>query len=431
MPDKLLELAQSRTAQENPLSLLRQQNPERGAAYQVVRTSQPVERKEATPYQPSWERQLPSPTPSSETHSPAIVAPPGKRTSEPEPNLTRTLQQRIDRALSGCTTVEKFSARLQQMGVETRLLTQRSGAINGISYHYQDSSATGYELGPGYTWAAISERLERNYKHSQQQQAEEAARLEAQRQEQQRHRQLEQLKPPLEAAQPEQLKAASRQVTAEETLKLKRQVDSYFTAAPPNCPDSDLVAALEQHRYWLETVGQLAKQFEGLEQQLNSANSFQRLLPSYSRKLEVAATTAQEWHSAVTKSDSASSELKRLQRQRQQYLEWEQSPSTQEIRRQQDYLQTPERQQLIALALELERIRELELKRQLEQTLNQVRQWYLTAQKLNQPPEYLNRIVEIAQQFIAGTPLPDKAIAAMQADRREELLKSRHRGLSL
>lgn len=86
----------------------------------------------------------------------------------------------------------------------------------------------------------------------------------------------------------------------------------------------------------------------------------QRLLPSYSRQLEEAATAAQEWNSAITKSDSASSELQRLQRQRQQYLEWEQSPSTQEMCRNRDYLQTPERQQLIAEALELERQRKLE-----------------------------------------------------------------------
>lgn len=101
------------------------------------------------------------------------------------------------------------------------------------------------------------------------------------------------------------------------------------------------------------------------------------------------------------------------------------------MRRQRDYLLLPERQQLIASGLELERQRQLEQQRQHEKTLNQLRQWYKTAHSLNRPPEYLNRIVEIAQEFWADTPLPGKAIAAMQADRREELLKSRNRGLSL
>jgi seryl-tRNA synthetase len=101
-----------------------------------------------------------------------------------------------------------------------------------------------------------------------------------------------------------------------------------------------------------------------------------------------------------------------------------------------DYLQTQERQQLIAEALELERQRELvrqrelELKRQRDRTFNQLQQWYKNAQKLKRPSEYLNRIVEIAREFRAGTPLSDQAIAAMKTDREEELRQQRGRGFS-
>jgi len=367
---------------------------------------------------------------------------------QPSTDLTRTIQARIDLALGDCTAVSELTERLQQMGVETRLRTQRDGSINGISYHCQELSVTGYKLGRGYTWAAISSRLERNHSRvqaeearvsAQWQQAEEAARVSALRQQAEEAARVSALRLELkqaEAAKREEIKAAGRQVTAEETLKLKRQVDSYFQAAPPNCSDFDLATVDYQHRYWLERVRQAYEKFDVLDKQVSSANFLLRLLPSYSRKLEEAATAAQEWQSAITKSDSTSSELKRLQRLRQQYLEWEQSPSTQEMRPLRDYLQTPERQQLIAEALELERQRELVRQQELvrhrqhSKTLNQLQQWYLTAQKLKRPSEYLNRIVEIAQEFRAGTPLSDQAIAAFKTDREEELRQQRGRGLS-
>ena len=356
-----------------------------------------------------------------------------EKKQQPQPDLTRTIQARIDLALSDCTTVSELTSRLQQMGVETRLRTQRDGNINGISYHCQELSVTGYKLGRGYTWAAISSRLERN--HSRQQE-EEAARLEAQQWEQQQKLELEQLHQAESAAKREEIKAAVRQVAAEETLKLKRQVDSYFQAAPPNCSDFDLATVEYQHRYCYERVSEAYEKYETLNKQVRSANFWQKLLPEYSRNLDKLQEKLSDWQSAITQKESVEKQLLELQQIRQRYKEWEQSPSTQEMRPLRDYLQTPERQQLIAEALELERQRELgrqqELgrQRQHDHTLNQLQQWYKNAQKLKREPEYLNRIVEIAQEFRAGTPLSEKAIAAFKTDREEEQRQQRGRGFS-
>ena len=377
---------------------------------------------------------------------------------QPDTDLTRTIQARIDLALSECTAVSELTERLQQMGVETRLRTKRDGSINGISYHCQELSATGYKLGRGYTWAAISSRLERNHSRvqaeearvsAQRQQAEEAARLEALRQqaeeaarqsaqqrEQQRQRELEQLHQAGVAAKREEIKAAGRLLAAEETLKLKRQVDSYFQAAPPNCSDSEIAPVDYQHRYCNERLGQAYEKYETLNKQVTSANFWQKLLPQYERNLAQLKEKLSDWQSAITQKQSVEKQLLELQQTLRRYKEWEQSPSTQEMRRMRDYLQTPESQQLIAEALELElkrelvRQRELERQRQRDHTLNQLQQWYKNAQKLKRPSEYLNRIVEIQSEFRAGTPLSEKAIAAMKTDREEELRQQRGRGFS-
>jgi hypothetical protein len=367
---------------------------------------------------------------------------------QPDTSLTRTIQARIDLALSDCTTVEELTSRLQQMGVETRLRTQRDGSINGISYHCTELSATGYKLGRGYTWAAISSRLERNHSRVQaeearlealRQQAEEAARLEALRQQAEEAARLEAQwleQQQAEAAKREEIKAAVRQVAAEETLKLKRQVDSYFQAAPRNCSDFDLATVEYQHRYCNERLSEAYSNYSALDKLVRSANFWQKLLPEYSRNLAQLKEKLSDWHSAITQKKSVEKQLLELQQTRQRYKEWEQSPQTQEMRPLRDYLQTQERQQLIAEALELERQRELvrqqELvrQRQRDHTLNQLQQWYLNAQKLKRPSEYLNRIVEIAREFRAGTPLSDQAIAAMKTDREEEQRQQRSRGFS-
>lgn len=371
-----------------------------------------------------------------------------KQGQQPDTDLTRTIQARIDLALSECTHVEELTSRLQRMGVETRLRTQRDGSINGISYHCTELSVTGYKLGRGYTWAAISDRLERNHSRQQEesaarlkaqwleQQQAEAARLSAQQRSQQQKLELEQQKQAESAAKREEIKAAVRQVTAEETLKLKRQVDSYFQAAPPNCSDSDLATVDYQHHYCIERVSEAYSKYSALDKLVRSANFWQKLLPEYERNLDKLQEKLSDWQSAITQFESVEKQLLELQQTRQRYKEWEQSPSTQEMRPLRDYLQTQERQQLIAEALELERQRELvrqqelELKRQHDHTLNQLQQWYLNAQKLKRPSEYLNRIVEIAREFRAGTPLSEKAIAAMKTDLEEELRQQRGRGFS-
>ena len=349
---------------------------------------------------------------------------------QPSTDLTRTIQARIDLVLSDCTAVKELTDRLQQMGVETRLRTQRDGSINGISYHCQELSVTGYKLGRGYTWAAISSRLERNHSRVQ---AEEA-RLETQRLELERQRQLE-LKQ-ASSAKREQIKAAARQVAAEETLKLKRQVDSYFQAAPPNCSEEDLATVDYQHRYCNETLGQAYYKYSALDKLVRSANFWQKLLPQYERNLAQLKEKLSDWQSAITQKKLVEKQLLELQRLRQRYKEWEQSPQTQSMRQQREYLLSPQVRELVTEALELERQRELVRQRELERhrqhdhTLNQLQQWYLTAQKLKRPSEYLNRIVEIQSEFRAGTPLSDQAIAAFKTDREEEQRKHCGRGLS-
>jgi chemosensory pili system protein ChpA (sensor histidine kinase/response regulator) len=287
--------------------------------------------------------------------------------------------------------------------------------------------------------------LERNHsrvqaeearQEAQRQQAEEAARQEAQRLELERPRQLEQQKLLEEAAKREQIKAAARQVAAEETLKLKRQVDSYFQAAPPNCSDFDLATVEYQHRYCNERLGQAYENYSALDKQVRSANFWQKLLPEYSRNLAQLKDLLDDWQSALTQKQSVEKQLLKLQQTLLRYKEWEQSPQTQSMRQQREYLLSPQVRELVASALEQERIQELvrqqelERQRQHEKTLNQLQQWYLTAQKLKRPSEYLNRIVEIAHEFRAGTPLSEKAIAAMKTDREEEQRQQRGRGLS-
>jgi DNA primase len=48
--------------------------------------------------------------------------------------------------------------------------------------------------------------------------------------------------------------------------------------------------------------------------------------------------------------------------------------------------------------------------------MNQLWQWHLAATKLGRPEAYLNRITEVAKESVKGTPLSEKAAAAMARD---------------
>ncbi len=254
---------------------------------------------------------------------------------------------------------------------------------------------------------------------------ESAARIEAKKQERERER--EQLASFKSVANESEIQAVAQRLTASEILKLKRDVEFHFQVSPTNCSDLELTTAERQHSHWSKKAEQLQHKFEALEKEIEGANFFQKLLPSHNQKLEQVVAAEQEWNAAVAQSNSASQKKQLLQRVRQQYNEWEQLPYTEEMRRQLDYLQTPEGKQLIVKALSMERSRELEriqeLERQVrhEATLKQLQQWYKTAQALERPAEYLVQIVKITKEWKAGTPLPDQAHSAMNIDFKEQL----------
>ena len=74
-------------------------------------------------------------------------------------------------------------------------------------------------------------------------------------------------------------------------------------------------------------------------------------MPQYERNLDKLQEKLSDWQSAITQKESVKKQLLELQVVRQRYKEWEQSPQTQQMLCQRDYLQTPERQQLIAEGL--------------------------------------------------------------------------------
>ena len=54
-----------------------------------------------------------------------------------------------------------------------------------------------------------------------------------------------------------------------------------------------------------------------------------------------------------------------------------------------------------------------------ETTLEKLRTWYLTAQKLGKSAEYIQRIIEVGNQFKSGVELTEKAVVAMNNDFQE------------
>ncbi len=366
---------------------------------------------------------------------------------EPEPSAKEQIIKAVDRVMADCSGVEQLSTQLEQMGIEIRLRSKRDGSINGISYRYQSVSVTGYNLGQGYTWAAIGSRLERNHKRQQQESAarieaerlervrqqeeeqlrrrESTARLKVQQEEQQRSQEQQHLDE--SAAKRSEIKAVPPQPTPEEILELKQMVDSYFQAAPPNCSDSELTTAAERQRYWSQKVDLLYRELKALTEQLEAASFWQRLQPQHKRgvsKLQGLTTESKQADAQMKKAEKLESERQQI---RQRYREWEQSPQTQKMRQHQDYLLSPQGQELVAMGVELERqrqmerTREQERKRQMEHTLYKLQQWYKAAQSLNRSSSYLNRIREITQGFTAGTPLPEQATTAMSVDLKEQL----------
>ncbi len=141
-------------------------------------------------------------------------------------------------------------------------------------------------------------------------------------------------------------------------------------------------------------------------------------------KLQGLTTESKQADAQMKKAEKLESERQQI---RQRYREWEQSPQTQKMRQHQDYLLSPQGQELVAMGVELERqrqmerTREQERKRQMEHTLYKLQQWYKAAQSLNRSSSYLNRIREITQGFTAGTPLPEQATTAMSVDLKEQL----------
>ncbi len=366
---------------------------------------------------------------------------------EPEPSAKEQIIKAVDRVMADCSGVEQLSTQLEQMGIEIRLRSKRDGSINGISYRYQSVSVTGYNLGQGYTWAAIGSRLERNHKRQQQ---ESAARIEAERLERVRQQEEEQLRRRESAArlkvQQEQqqqlqeqqhltslaakrseIQAVAPRPTPEEALELKRMVDSYFQAAPPNCSDSELTTAIDLVDYWSQKVGQVYGELETLTEEVNEANFWQRLQPQHERRMSKLKSLTIKSKQADAQMKEADKRNEDLQLVRQRYKEWEQSPQTQKMRQHSKYLLTPQGQELVAMGVELERqrqmerTREKERRRQMEHTLYKLQQWYKAAQSLNRSPSYLNRIVEVTQEFTTGTPIPDLALTAMIVDLKEQL----------
>ena len=194
--------------------------------------------------------------------------------------------------------MEELCAQLSALGVETRLRNQRDGSINGISYHCNELSVTGYKLGRGYTWAAICSRLERNL-HQQQveqarleaewQRAADAVRRETQRLEQSRQR-LAQKPKPKEAQERENVEA--QQLEALEALELKRVVDAYFQAAPPNCSEQELATATKRQEDWSQKVAKLYRELSTLTEQIEAASFWQKATTTTQKSHGIAARLA-------------------------------------------------------------------------------------------------------------------------------------------
>ena len=405
---------------------------------------------------------------------------------EPEPDYSPELSRRrqlaalIERAALDSPTMPEFFQRLAECQIRAEVSFTRTGKPRGITYQPLDQDqVVGNALGKAYSFpglqkylkvnydpardnqklaeivqstrqqhddlpqqAALVDCLEPNYQLQEveataqlealRQQSEEAARLEAQRLESERQRQLDQLRLK-EEAERERIKAEARQVKAEETLKLKRLVDTYFQAAPRNCSDSDLIAASKQQRDCRQKVSQVDRDLEVLTQQLGAANFWQRLLPQHERGVEKLKGLMAESEQADAKKAEADKLYLERQQVRQRYMEWEQSPQTQKMRSRASYLLSPQGQELVAAGVELERQRELERmtelerQRQIEHTQYKLQQWYQAAEKLKRTPEYLNWIREIKREFTAGTSIPEQATKAMIVDFKEQLRHSQEK----
>jgi hypothetical protein len=68
------------------------------------------------------------------------------------------LQEFIDNALKGKSTLREFVSRLMQDGVATKLNQASTGRISGISFSLDGVALKGSDLGKAYTWNALQKR---------------------------------------------------------------------------------------------------------------------------------------------------------------------------------------------------------------------------------------------------------------------------------
>lgn len=77
----------------------------------------------------------------------------GSRSSPPELSIRQQLQELIDRETQNCPTLELLQSRLEEAGVETRIIPTDKGP--GISYKYKEVAFRGMSLGKGYTISGL------------------------------------------------------------------------------------------------------------------------------------------------------------------------------------------------------------------------------------------------------------------------------------
>ena len=65
----------------------------------------------------------------------------------------------VDKALARSASMEEFTIRLGDVGIEVRLNGSKAGRISGISFSRDGFSVKGSKLGSKYSYSALSRRL--------------------------------------------------------------------------------------------------------------------------------------------------------------------------------------------------------------------------------------------------------------------------------
>ncbi|EJW0519776.1 relaxase/mobilization nuclease domain-containing protein [Salmonella enterica subsp. enterica] len=86
-----------------------------------------------------------------------------ERTGEPSPK--EALQQIIDKSLVGKPDLLTFTKRLEEAEVSWKVNVASTGKMNGFSFSYRDIAFKASQLGKGYSWANLSNRLNYNPDH--------------------------------------------------------------------------------------------------------------------------------------------------------------------------------------------------------------------------------------------------------------------------